>query len=67
MIPTDCRDVGVCNRSRNFNSVLPDRFRGTTFDERTILGAIEHAQRMNGSRRYNNGSWNLGIRMRGGW
>ena len=57
MIPTDCRDVGVCNRSRNFNSVLPDRFRGTTFDERTIYG----------SRRYNNGSWNLGIRMRGGW
>jgi len=67
MIPTDCRDVGVCNRSRNFNSVLPDRFYGTTFDERTIIDAIEHAQRMNGSRRYNNGSWNLGIRMRGGW
>ena len=65
MIPTDCRDVGVCNRSHNFNSVLPDRFHGTTFDERTIIGAIEHSQRMNRARRHNNGSWN--IRIGGGW
>jgi len=65
MIPTDCRDVGVCNRSRNFNSVLPDKYYGTTFEQRTIIDAIEHAQRMNGSRRSNNGSWN--IRIRGGW
>ena len=69
MIPTDCRDMGVCNRSRNFDSVLPDKYYGTTFEQRTIIDAMEHAQRMNRARGYNrgfnNGSWN--IRMGGGW
>jgi hypothetical protein len=69
MIPTDCRDMGVCNRSRNFDSVLPDKYYGTTFEQRTIMDAMEHAQRMNRARRFNrgnsNGSWN--IRIRGGW
>jgi len=69
MIPTDCRDMGVCNRSRNFDSVLPDKYYGTTFEQRTIIDAMEHAQRMNRARRYNrgnsNGNWN--IRIGGGW
>ena len=43
---TDCRDVGVCNRSYDFDSVLPDRFRGTTFDERTEMDNKEAAERM---------------------
>ena len=69
MIPTDCRDMGVCNRSRNFDSVLPDKYYGTTFEQRTIIDAMEHAQRMNRARGYNrgnsNGNWN--IRIGGGW
>ena len=69
MIPTDCRDMGVCNRSRNFNSVVPDRFHGITFEQQTIIDAMEHAQRMNRARRYNrgnsNGNWN--IRIGGQW
>jgi hypothetical protein len=63
---TDCRDVGVCNRSYNFNSVVPDRFRGTTFDQRTIIGNIEAAQRMNRGR-YNRSGWNFDVFMKGGW
>jgi len=43
---TDCRDVGVCNRSYDFDSVLPDKFRGTTFDERTEMDNKEAAERM---------------------
>jgi len=69
MIPTDCRDMGVCNRSRNFDSVLPDKYYGTTFEQQTIIDAMEHAQRMNRARRYNrgnsNGNWN--IRIGGRW
>jgi hypothetical protein len=68
MIPTDCRDMGVCNRSRNFDSVLPDKYYGTTFEQRTIIDAMEHAQRMNRIRGYrgnSNGNWN--IRIGGGW
>ena len=69
MIPTDCRDMGVCNRSRNFNSVVPDRFHGITFEQQTIIDAMEHAQRMNRIRGYNrgnsNGNWN--IRIGGQW
>ena len=69
MIPTDCRDMGVCNRSRNFDSVLPDKYYGTTFEQRTIIDAMEHAQRMNRIRGYNrgnsNGNWN--IRIGGQW
>ena len=68
MIPTDCRDMGVCNRSRNFDSVLPDKYYGTTFEQRTMIDAIEHAQRMNRARRYNNGSYgNWNIRIGGRW
>jgi hypothetical protein len=68
MIPTDCRDMGVCNRSRNFNSVVPDRFHGITFEQQTIIDAMEHAQRMNRIRGYrgnSNGNWN--IRIGGRW
>jgi len=78
MIPTnsnDCRDVGVCNRfnahrnqyksPRGYSSVVPDRFQGLSFDELTIIGDMEAAQRMNRGRRYNNGSWN--VRIGGGW
>ena len=68
MIPTDCRDMGVCNRSRNFDSVLPDKYYGTTFEQRTIIDAMEHAQRMNRVRRYNRGSYgNWNIRIGGRW
>ena len=67
MIPTDCRDMGVCNRSRNFNSVVPDRFQGITFDQQTIIDAMEHAQRMNRARRYNRGNGNWNIRIGGQW
>ncbi len=68
MIPTDCRDMGVCNRSRNFNSVVPDRFHGITFEQQTIIDAMEHAQRMNRARRFNNGSYgNWNIRIGGQW
>ena len=67
MIPTDCRDMGVCNRSRNFNSVVPDRFQGITFDQQTIIDAMEHAQRMNRIRGYNRGNGNWNIRIGGQW
>ena len=65
---SDCRDVGVCNRSYNFNSVVPDRFHGTTFDQRTMIGNREAAQRMNRGRSSRNRSnWNFNVFMKGGW
>jgi len=57
---TDCRDVGVCNRSYDFDSVLPDKFRGTTFDERTEMGNREAAERMKRNNR-SRGNFNFNL------
>ena len=57
---TDCRDVGVCNRSYDFDSVLPDKFRGTTFDERTEMDNKEAAERMKRNNR-SRGNFNFNL------
>ena len=60
---TDCRDVGVCNRSYDFDSVLPDKFRGTTFDERTEMGNREAAEIRRRMNRNNNSRGNFNFNL----
>ena len=59
----DCRDVGVCNRSYDFNSVVPDKFRGTTFDERTEMGNREAAEIRRRMNRNNNSRGNFNFNL----
>ena len=60
---TDCRDVGVCNMSYDFDSVLPDKFRGTTFDERTEMGNREAAEIRRRMNRNNNSRGNFNFNL----
>ena len=51
------------NAAYDFDSVLPDKFRGTTFDERTEMGNREAAEIRRRMNRNNNSRGNFNFNL----